>query len=210
MLVAAVAGVIGLTGCIPRRTAESAPTPTPTAPLAEGPAPVFTLSALPAFRLVPDEFLLDVPSRLLVIQIYMTTAEDSTLQFSVKDFTLLLPNGVQARVLDRPRALEVLRRTMLAEAKFDYLDQGGQPGGLSGFSPQRLRDVVAGNLLSENTFGAGESLNGYVVVDTGTAFRSLEGGSVEVVVYRLSDSAGGRNAYQFAAAAQPTPAPEAQ
>ena len=73
-LAAAVAAA-GMGGCIPRKTAPQRQSGQPVqaarpAPANQADGPKYTVSALPAFRLVADEFLLDLPSRLLVIQLY--------------------------------------------------------------------------------------------------------------------------------------------
>jgi hypothetical protein len=47
-------------------------------------------------------------------------------------------------------------------------------------------------------------LQGYVVIDTGTALMSIEGASFEVVARRLGDDAPARYAYQL----RPAPAAE--
>jgi hypothetical protein len=62
----------------------------------------------------------------------------------------------------------------------------------------QLSDVVVSRLLAEGVFISGQTLEGFIVVDTGVPLSSLDGGAIEIVAYRLRDAAGARATYQFA------------
>ena len=150
------------------------------------------LTAAPIYRLVLDPALANVPSRLMVVQVRVGTIGDAALSVAPADVTLTLPDGEPARILDRARAIEVLHRTMLASA-------GTTPtSGVSDSTPLMPAEGLAGNLLSDGVFTNGQTLHGLLVVDTGAPLVSLDGASVQVTAYRLSDSAPVVLTYQLA------------
>jgi hypothetical protein len=157
--------------------------------------------AIPVYRLVTSPGLLDLPSRLLVMQVRIEGTGASSYTFSAGDLTVALPDGTPVRVFDRGRVDELLRRTLIAEADMSYLMRPGHlPGGLGRFAATAITEMVERNLLWRGTFGPGEPLQGYVVIDTGRALLSLDGVSFEVVARRQGDEVPARYAYQFAAA----------
>lgn len=182
------------------------PTPLPAAtplPVAAG---ELAVSARPAYRLVTSPILADAPSRLLVLQVRVNSGDDRALTLAADDLAIILPTGEQRRVFDRGRALELLRRTTLAEADFSYTRQEGYvPGGVDAAVLPELNALVVSQLLNEGAFTGGYVVQGYVVVDTGVALASLDGSSFHAVAYRLSDSVPAQGTYQFGSAATATP-----
>jgi len=186
------------TGCtLPGWLSRSTPTPSGQTTPADG-ASGLTVTALPVYRLVTSPALADSPSRLFVIQVRLATS-DLALSVTPDDLTLVLPNGQSGRIFDRARSLELLRRTTLADADLSYLLRNGghAPGGLNEYARAPLRDMVAGNLLTEGAFTADQPMEGFAVVDTGVTLLSLDGASLEVVAHRLRDAQPARAAYQF-------------
>lgn len=165
----------------------------------------FTVSALPVYRLVSSPALADSPSRLLVVSLRLEGTGEASYAYTSSDLHVILPGGSRARVFDRARALELLRRTTIAEADMTYLLRPDhQAGGIGEFTRSAVADMVAANLLADGPFAAGRPLQGYVVIDTGTALMSIEGASFEVVARRLGDDAPARYAYQLPPAAVET------
>lgn len=186
---------------------QSAPPPQPAAS-----ASGLSVTALLVYRLISMPTFADSPSRLLVVQVRLRSSIDSALSIGPDNIALNLPNGAAARLFDRPRAVEILRRTMLADADVSYLQRGGDhpPGGLDASAQARLGDLVLGNLLTDEAFASGQDLLGFVVVDTTVPLASLDGAQLQVVAYRLRDAAPVTAAYQFTpppSAATETPAP---
>ncbi|MEO8601272.1 MAG: hypothetical protein ABI629_01715 [bacterium] len=194
----ALASGLGLSACVRRVRPTTAVIPTSAA------ATDFTAHALPIYRLVTNEALIDTPSRLLVLQVRLEAASDAGYSFAAQDLVIVLPDGTKARIFDRARAFELLRRTTIAEADFGYLQRPGYvPGGIAPYSRQPLVDMVGSRLLSDGIFDAANPLQGYVIVDTGAARTTLDGATVEVVAHRMTDSAPTRVAYQLVTAPQP-------
>jgi hypothetical protein len=182
-------------GCLRRPVSATGPG----APGHPDAAPI-TVTALSAYRLVTNRVVIDSPSRLLVIQLRLAADDAATYEFTTDDLVLHLPNGGEARVFDRARAVQLLRRTTLAEADLRYLQQPDHaPGGMSDYVRPQMTDMVEANLLNKGTFDGGTALQGYVVVDTGESFLTLDGGAIEATAHRLGDGATARTAYQFAA-----------
>jgi len=169
-----------------------------------------TVTALPVYRLVTSAALADLPSRLLVIQVRLSTIDDAALSVTPDDVGLALPNGDHAHVFDRARAVEILHRAFLADADFAYLQHNGgtPPVGLSMYVQAPLTDAVVNNLLTEGVLTSEQPLQGYIVVDTGAPMASLDGASLEVSARRLGDSTAVRGTYQFPA--QPAASSEAR
>ena len=186
--------LLSLTSCswmdheAPTRVAEAVPSATD-----------FQVVAVPVYRLVASPGLLDLPSRLLVMQVRIEGTGDASYTFSPGDLTIALPDGTRARIFDQARVNELLQRTLFAEADMSYLLRPGHiPGGVGRFSSAALADMVERNLLGRGSFGPGQPLQGYVVIDTGQALLSLDGVSFEVVARRQGDETPARYAYQFA------------
>ncbi len=174
-----------------------------TAPVAPEPPPAgFFVAAVPVYRLVTSEYLLDVPSRLLVLQVRLESTGSDSFSARVQDLGIVLPDGSPARVFDATRARVLLARTLLGEADLGYLQRAERlPGGISAYSRSALADMVSANLLEEGAFGPGQPLQGYVVIDTGQALPSLDGAAFELVARRLGDDTPTRYARQLG----PTP-----
>jgi hypothetical protein len=187
-------------GCDFLRGTRPTPTPAPT-PLAVSLGGL-VVSAVPLYRLVANPLLLDAPSRLLVLQLRVGTVLDRPLSVTPDDVALVLANGQRGRVFDRGRAMELIRRTMLAEADLAYLQrhEGYVSGGLDESARAGLSEMIVTNLLSEGAFTNEYPAQGYVVIDTSVPLASLQGTALEVVAYRLSDSAPAQGTYQFTAA----------
>jgi hypothetical protein len=187
---------LGNSACV-RRSRQPLPPPTDTIAQATD----FTANALPVYRLVTQESLIDIPSRLLVLQVRLEGSGTASYMFNAQDLIIALPDGTHARVFDRARAQELLRRTLIAEADFVYQQRAGyEPGGIAPYSRQAIADMVATRLLTEGSFDAANPLQGYVVVDTGVARSTLDGTTVEVVAHRAADAAPARFAYELATA----------
>lgn len=196
----------GAAGCdfLRGTRATSAAPPTPVAASLGG----LTVSALPVCRLVADPLLVDSPSRLLVLQVRVGTILDRPLSVTPDDVALVLPNGQRARVFDRGRAMELVRRTTLADPDLAYLQRPESyvPGGLDDSTRAGLSEMIVSNLLTEGAFTNESPAQGFVVVDTSVPLTSLQGTTLEVVAYRLSDSQPAHGTYQFAAAPAAAPA----
>lgn len=199
-LLASAAGCDFLRG----RRATPTPLPTPVAVIPGG----LVVTALPVYRLVANPLLLDAPSRLLVLQVRVGTILDRPLSVTPDDIVLVLANGQRGRVFDRGRALELLHRTTLAEADLAYLQhpESYVSGGLPDSAREGLAEMLMSNLFSEGAFTNEYPAQGYVVVDTSIPLASLQGTALEVIAYRLSDSAPAQGTYQFAAAPTASPA----
>lgn len=191
---------------LPQRTAPTQPIPVVT-------SGELSVGARAAYRLVLAPGLADLPSRLLVLQVRVASSGDAALTIDPQDISFTLPNGASGRVFDRPRAVEVLHRTLLADADWSYLQSAGDhpPGGLDDAERSGLVDVILGNLLADQAFGGGDGAQGFIVVDTGAPLPSLDGATLQIVAHRLRDSSPVTAPYQFtaaptAAAASKTPA----
>jgi hypothetical protein len=189
-------GLALTTGCVTRQSTTTSPGVVPAATAED-----FSVVAVPVYRLVTSPAVLDSPSRLLVVQLRIVSTGEHSYTVAPGDLTVALPDGTHARIFDRARADELLRRTLLAEADMSYLLRPGHvPGGVGTFSAGALAEMIERNLLAEGTFSPGQPLQGYVVIDTGQAMMSLDGASFEVIARRVGDDAPARYAYQVATA----------
>jgi hypothetical protein len=187
---------------------------TPPPPTAPPPAPVdasgLSISALPVYRLVADPALLDAPSRLLVLHVRLETTDERPSTVWPENSLLTLPGGQHGRVFDRGRAMELLRRTTLADANLAYLQrvEGYQPGGFDVWSREQLVDMIMANLLSEGALTKATGVRGYVVADVHTPMSSLHGATLDYWAYPLDDSQPAHARYAFGGveAATATPA----
>lgn len=190
-----------LSGCISRAgTGRTGATTTQPAGFGSG-TDQFSLVALPAYRLVASEGLLDSPSRLLAVQVRIEATGSASYSFTLDDLTIALPDGTQARIFDRPRATLLLQRGLVADADMSYLLRPDhQPGGFGTFSAKALSDMVQQHLLGPGTFAPGQPLQGYIVIDTGQPMMTLDGAAFAVVAHRIGDDVPARYAYQLATA----------
>lgn len=125
-------------GCIPRQTAQPTGGAIPQATAGD-----FSVVAVPVYRLVTSPALLDAPSRLMVVQVRIVSTGNSGYAFTPGDLTVKLPDGTHARIFDRARADELLRRTFLAEADMNYLLRPDHlPGGVGEYSPSALVAMI--------------------------------------------------------------------
>lgn len=178
----------------------------PPGPGAIAQATDFTLVALPVYRLVASPGLLDSPSRLLAVQVRLEAVDGASYAVAPDDLSIALPDGTQARIFDRPRATQLLQRALIADADMSYLLRPDHlPGGLGTFAASALSSMLQENLLGPGTFGAGQPLQGYVVIDTGQPMMSLDGASFSVVAHRVGDDLPTRYAFQLAPGAAGTP-----
>jgi len=169
----------------------------------------FIVSALPVYRLVVNQALLDLPSRLLVFQLRLSGSQVGVLSVTGDNVQLVLPNGEPGRVFDRGRATELLHRATLADADLAYVRRGAPPGGFDEVRRQQMAESIATNLLSDGVFTSDQPMQGYVVVDTLTPLASLDGVVFQVTAYRLSDGAAAHGAYRYGPAAPAEAAPAA-
>ena len=203
VVTAAGMGLTALGGCATSKPPPPPPVPEPVVVVDANSG--LSVGAVPAFRLAASPSLADSPSRLVVLNIKVGTSVEGVLTVSPEDFTLQLPNGQQGRVFDRARAVEVLHRTTLADANLAYLTQGGNHpyGGLSEEARAELSARVSGQLFASTMLMSPQLLEGFIVVDTGLPFASLNGGSIQIVAYRLRDATPVTSVYPFA---PPSPA----
>jgi hypothetical protein len=186
---------LAMAGCV-ARSPSTAPHASPVVAATD-----FTVVAVPAYRLVTGPNALDAPSRLLAVRVQIESTGQSSYLFAPDDLTIALPDGTHARIYDRARADQLLRRTLLAEADMSYLMRPGHlPGGVGTYSAEALAAMVETNLLSDGVFGPGQPLQGYVVIDTAHPLMSLDGASFEVIARRQGDDIPTRYAYQLATA----------
>jgi len=190
--------VAGLAAC---GTKQQPPPPVPEPVVIVDTASGLSVGAVPAYRLAASPSLADFPSRLLVLNVKVESNAEGVLSVAPEDFTLQLPNGQQGRVFDRARAIEILHRATLGDANLAYLAQSGSHlyGGLSEEARAELNDRVLGQMFTAMVFMKGQAIQGFIVVDTGTPFASLTGGSLQVVAYRLRDATPVTTVYPFAA-----------
>ena len=197
MIALGLGWVVAVGGCIPRQTTA----PATSEPVRQATANDFTVVAVPVYRLVTGPAMLDAPSRLLVVQLRIVSTGDAGYAFAPGDLTVKLPDGTHARIFDRARADELLRRMLLAEADMNYLLRPDHvPGGVGQYSASALTAMIEQNMLGDGISNPGQPLQGYVVIDTGQALMSLDGASFEVIARRLGDDAPARYAYQVATA----------
>lgn len=177
------------------------PPPVGSLPPPAAPGGLF-VSAVPAYRLSVEPVLADAPSRLVVLYARIENQGDSRLRFSPNNVDIQLPNGDSARVLDYPRAVAVLERTDIGVWSTDYARDNSRrypPGGLRVDTKRRVKNEVRDALLREADVSSYRPLEGYLVVDTGRAFSTLDGSTMDVVASRVGDSTPVRNSYEFAA-----------
>ncbi len=157
------------------------------------------VSAIPVYRLVLSPHLANAPSRLLVLHARLEALNDETLRLSPGDVTLTLPDGSPGKVLDPPRAIELLRRTDIGAADLSYVGQRNAPGpaGLPQAAKPAIKEEVATNLLYAGDFNDRQPIDGYLVVDTETPLASLDGVVLEIVASRVDDTTGLRYTYRF-------------
>jgi hypothetical protein len=206
----ACAVLVHAAGCtLPDFLSGRSPTPLPPPTPAVDQSGGLTVTAVPAYRLIVSPGLADLPSRLLVLQVRMTTTGDAALSVAPDDLTLTLPGGRPARIFDRARAMELVRRTTLGDASLSSLSGNGaaNPGGIATDTQSQVADTVMGNLLADGVFIRGQNLQGFVIADTSTPLTSLDGASLGVTAYRLRDGVAVQTAYQFVTAPQPTQTP---
>jgi hypothetical protein len=194
LFLASIAGGCQLRDLLQPRAARLPPTAEPTAEAA-----ALEVSALPVYRLIPAGEPLDAPARLLVLQVRVTDASDEPLALTADDFDLVLPGGQHGRTFDRPRAIELLRRTRLADLDLPSLQQGATapPGGLPEAARAALSDAIAGDLVHEAVIAQNSVLSGYVIIDTRLAVTSLAGATLSVTAHRVSDTTAVTAAYRF-------------
>jgi hypothetical protein len=191
----------GATGCtLPDLLFRQPPAPSSRAAQAEAPGG-FTVMALPAYRLLVAPAPDDLPSRLLVIRLQLSTTDEHALSVALDDIAIVLPSGERRPIFDRGRAMELVRRTTLADAEHPYAPANGEhsPGRLSEFARLQLTDMVLENLLTDGVVNSEQPMQGFVVVDTGVPLMSLDGASIDVTAYRVSDASPANAAYHFAA-----------
>jgi hypothetical protein len=204
-----VAVLVCIAGCEFLRGRRGPPTAPPPGPPVE--AGGLSVSALPVYRLIANPMLIDAPSRLLVLHVRFSTNLDRAMSFTPEDTALALVGGERARVFDRGRAMELVRRTTLANADLGYVQNrhSYQPGGLDPSTLSALNELIMTNLLAEGAFTSGPEVQGYVVIDTGTPVVSLEGATLDLWAFRLSDSQPAHGRYQFPGIAAASPVAEA-
>ena len=199
LAVAAVFSLATVGGCVARPGSGSADSATAHPAGFGSGTDQFTLVALPTYRLVASQGLLDSPSRLLAVQVRLEGTGSASYAFTPDDLTIALPDGTQARIFDHPRATLLLQRALVADADMSYLLRPEhQPGGFGTFSAEALSSMVQQHLLGPGTFGPGQPLQGYVVIDTGQPMMTLDGAAFAVVAHRIGDDLPARYAYQLA------------
>lgn len=168
-----------LAGGCPQTTAPPA-APSPTAP-AWVPPPRLSVRAQPIFRLVVPPNRTDLPARLAVLFVRVDNIHHRPLSIGVDRIRLELPDGSRSWALDRPRAVEILQRTVLAVPEIDDLDRDGAvpSGGLYVADQRYWHARILAELFPDRELGPGESIEGFVVFDTGRRFWSLRDAAIE-------------------------------
>jgi hypothetical protein len=163
------------------------------------------VSAAPAYRLIVPAPASGPISRLFVVQARVKNVSQVALQVRPEGARLLLPDGSGGTVFDRPRATELLRRTLLASLD---APSANRAGALREPVQARLMVEVLTNLLDGTELAPGQEVQGYIVTDTGTSVASLAGIVLEVSATRASDQSVVRGSYEFATPAVATDARE--
>ncbi len=173
VLAATVVTTLSLTavGCPRQPQSASRPAPTPRISI---PAPKIKARAHPAYRLVIPPRSIDAPTRLVAVFVRVKNIDGEALLVRPDLIKLELPDGSSRTALDQPRAFEILKRSLLARYEFD----GKQPSP----SERRLWErKFREELITDTQLAPGESVEGFVVVDTTREFPSLDDTVVEAV-----------------------------
>lgn len=194
-----------LPGCVPVAPTVVSETPTP--------VPTLVVTAAASYRLQLPGNSANAPSRLLVVQASVEPSEATTIAVDYREFRLTLPDGSVAQIFDPERASTLVRRTLLAgppvQGGFAAVPGQTTPGAVPTPLRRRLEQDVLANVFDSGEASAGQGLHGYLVLDTGRPFASLDGAVLEVIAHRGGDSATIQGSYRFApsATAAATPLP---
>ncbi len=165
------------------------PTPVPVAPTPRViiPEPRIQARAHPAFRLVIPPRPIGDPTRLVVVFVHIENIDDEPLVIRPDLIRLELPDGTTRFALDKPRAFEILKRSLLARFDAPNPRGDGEPSrikskpGISRSEQQRWEKRFRDELIANTRLSPGESIDGFVIVDTSRRFASLDDTVVEAV-----------------------------
>ncbi len=171
------------------------PTPAPT-PVATAPAPRIHARVNPVFRLVIPPRPLDEPTRLVALFVRIENIDQQPLLIRPDLLRLQLPDGSTRHALDKARASEIMSRSVLARYNLAYLanDPSAPPGGLSLRQLSYWTDRVHSDLLADVRLEPRETVEGFVVLDTGHRLRSLQDTAVEAFAQDVQTTGHG---YQY-------------
>jgi hypothetical protein len=189
VVVGALACILLLTSGCPQMSQGPVPGATPHPTL---PAPSIEARANPVFRLVVPPRPLDEPARLVAVFVRIENIDDGDLLIRPDRVRLELPDGARRFALDKPRAIEILKRSLLARYDLYYLDDDPPPprGGLSRQQQEYWTQRFHEDLLDDTRLAPGQSVEGFVIVDTGRRFRTLEDTVVEAIPHPAGPAAG--------------------
>jgi hypothetical protein len=162
-------------------------------PRADIPAPRIQARAHPAFRLVIPPRPVYAPTRLIAVYVRIENTHDEALVIRPDAIRLELPDGSIRLALDKPRAFEILRRSLLA--RFDPYGDGKANLGSSKSEQLQWERRFRDELLDETQLSPGESVEGFVVVDTSRGFETLDDTVVEAVAQPPDDTGNGDERY---------------
>jgi hypothetical protein len=190
----ALGGSIGLAffaaGC-PRASAPAPPTkPTPRFSI---PAPRIQARAHPAFRLVIPPRPVHAPTRLVAVFVRIENIHSEPLMIRPNSIRLELPDGSIRLALDKARAFAILKRSLLA--RFDPYDDGKANLGLSRSEQVQWERRFQDELLDDTRLLPGESVEGFIVVDTSRRFKTLDDTVVEAVAQPPEENGNGDERY---------------
>ena len=159
----------------------STPPPVPPSPTAAAwlPPPPLNVAASPIFRLVIPPNRANLPSRLVVLLVRVDNVDDQQREIRPERILLELPDGSRRFALDHPRALELLRRSILAPPEVADAAYYPSAGGLPIANQSYWHGRVRAELFPDRLLAPEESAEGYVIVDTGRRFWSLRDAAIE-------------------------------
>lgn len=173
--------VLSLAMCGCPRTAHYSSRPAPT-PRTSIPAPRIQARAHPAFRLVIPPRPIHAPTRLVVVFVHIENIDDVSLLIRPDLIRLELPDGSTRFALDKPRAVEILKRSLLARFEPARPHDSGRSGsGLTKADQRRWERRFREELLSNTRLGPGEAVEGFVIVDTTRTFVTLDDTVVQAI-----------------------------
>lgn len=157
------------------------------------PAPSIEARANPVFRLVIPPRPVDEPARLVAVFVRIENVDHRNLLIRPDRVRLELPDGSKRFALDKPRAIEILKRSLLARYDLYYRDDQPAlpPSGLTREQQEYWTWRFQQDLLDATELAPGDTVEGFVVVDTGQRFRTLEDTVVEAIPHPAGSSPSG-------------------
>lgn len=178
------------TGC--PRPSPPVPSTEPTPRLSIA-APRIQARAHPAFRLVIPPRPVHAPTRLIAVFVRIENIHTEPLMIRPDLIRLELPDGSARLALDKARAFAILKRSLLA--RFDPYGDGKANLGLSKSEQSQWERRFLDELLDDTRLLPGESVEGFIVVDTSRRFKSLDDTVVEAVAHPPEETGNGDERY---------------